>query len=210
MDSWTGLYYRNGAYCITLHSYRSQFANSSTRTDSKFEVVSLTCVRTTERTIGMLRPLRSIPRQRSAYERSHRSPQFAFFRFNSTSGVSPATPLSSPHRATPKHRLAIVGGGLGGLSSAFYFLQNLSPRLRETVEVVIFEKDDKRTGGWCRSVIVNSERGEKLVTETGGKGEGKEVVFETGPRSIRPVGLSGWLTVEMVRFSVPFLLSESR
>lgn len=26
----------------------------------------------------------------------------------------------------------------------------------------------------------------------------KELVFETGPRSIRPVGLQGWLTIEMV------------
>lgn len=29
-----------------------------------------------------------------------------------------------------------------------------------------------------------------------------ELVFETGPRSIRPVGLPGWLTVEMVRVVV--------
>lgn len=151
-----------------------------------------------------LRPLRSHAlRQRSAYVRPPHSPHFASFRFNSTNTGSPSSGNSRNQSEAPKVKLAIVGGGLGGLSSAFYFLRNLSPRLREGVEIVIFEKDHKRTGGWCRSVRVDSEgkeSGTKLVEAVDGE---KEVVFETGPRSIRPVGLSGWLTVEMVRFAFP-------
>lgn len=157
-----------------------------------------------------LRPLRShAPRQRSAYARPPYSPHFASFRFNSTRTAHPQSNGPVTQSEVPKVKLAIVGGGLGGLSSAFYFLRNLSPRLREGVEVVIFEKDHKRTGGWCRSVRVDSEgkeTGTKSVEAGGATGEEKEVVFETGPRSIRPVGLSGWLTVEMVSLSFPLFL----
>lgn len=115
-------------------------------------------------------------------------------RLYSTSG-SPAPP--------PQHTLAIIGGGLSGLSSAFYFLRALSPSARRAAKVVIFEKDE-RVGGWCRSVNIASKPDVKeLDHEDGVKAKARgasrrELVFETGPRSIRPVGLSGWLTVEMV------------
>jgi oxygen-dependent protoporphyrinogen oxidase len=110
--------------------------------------------------------------------------------------------------------LAIVGGGLSGLSSAFYFLRNLSPAVRKNTRVIIFEKQ-KRTGGWCQSIAIPVAKAgsDKLAKEEemGSKFEeiksegvimkerkDAELVFETGPRSIRPVGLPGWLTVEMV------------
>lgn len=105
----------------------------------------------------------------------------------------------------PKATLAIVGGGLSGLSSAFYFLRALSPELRKCTRVVIFEREE-RTGGWCKSININEDRdgaqsGAQEVGEVSGKRAPRELVFETGPRSIRSVGLQGWLTVELVSSS---------
>ena len=151
-----------------------------------------------------LRPVHRLPVGRSVLRRNPiPSRQNAFSRFYSTTPSSstlhpPGTSAESPVR------LAIVGGGLGGLSSAFYFLRNLNPVIRKRVEVVIFEKDRERTGGWCRSVRIDSrDKGDGFESGGSGKGtgEGRERVFETGPRSIRPVGLAGWLTVEMVSTS---------
>ncbi|KAK4705629.1 protoporphyrinogen/coproporphyrinogen III oxidase, partial [Phenoliferia sp. Uapishka_3] len=113
------------------------------------------------------------------------------------------TPLALSHRIryfssspvtsndAPNTTVAIVGGGLSGLSSAFYFLKALTPEARKSTKVVIFEKE-KRTGGWCHSVPVSLQGG--VVTKSE---EGHSMIFETGPRSIRPVGLQGWLTVEL-------------
>lgn len=123
----------------------------------------------------------------------------------------PSSPPSVPTVAELAHptepvRFAILGSGLSGLSTAFYFLRGLSPSPAITagllsdgkVKVVIFEKSD-RTGGWCQSLQVtgNDSIAGELPADKG-KGKGK-LVFETGPRSIRPVALAGWLTVEMVR-----------
>lgn len=91
--------------------------------------------------------------------------------------------------------LAIIGGGLSGLSSAFFFLRALSPSLRAKARVIILEKDPNRTGGWCKSVEMDPVDNE-------GK-QKSDLVFEAGPRSIRPVGLQGWLTVEMVSTRCP-------
>ncbi|GAA5911268.1 oxygen-dependent protoporphyrinogen oxidase [Sporobolomyces salmoneus] len=94
--------------------------------------------------------------------------------------------------------LAILGGGLSGLSSAVHFLRNLTPEARRSVKVVVFEKES-RVGGWCHAVrLVNNERVEDHESLLGVKDE--TLVFETGPRSIRPVGLQGWITIEMAHF----------
>lgn len=99
---------------------------------------------------------------------------------------------STSSDANPKTTLAVIGGGLSGLSSAYHFLRALSPEARRAARVVVLEKAG-RTGGWCRSVWVPGEKlGAKAV------GEGKGVVLEGGPRSVRPVGRIGWATVEMV------------
>lgn len=103
--------------------------------------------------------------------------------------------------------LAIVGGGLSGLSAAFYYLRALSPEARSLAKVVIFEKE-KRVGGWCRSIDITSDKDVAALdrskgTDAAAKGHASQkLIFETGPRSIRPVGLSGWLTVEMVSNNV--------
>jgi len=100
--------------------------------------------------------------------------------------------LTSPTEEEPKHTLAVIGGGLSGLSAAYHFVRALSAEARRTTRVIVLEKAG-RTGGWCRSVDVPGDKlGAKAV------GEGKRVVLEGGPRSIRPVGRIGWLTVEMV------------
>lgn len=92
--------------------------------------------------------------------------------------------------------LAVIGGGLSGLSTAHYYLRSLSPRLRAGTRIVVLERQD-RVGGWCRAVKLQGNRllapGEALDPSKA------SLVFETGPRSIRPVGLLGWLTVELVR-----------
>ncbi|GAA5867261.1 hypothetical protein JCM8547_003139 [Rhodosporidiobolus lusitaniae] len=110
--------------------------------------------------------------------------------------VAPRLPrlrlLTTPSK--PSHTLAVLGGGLSGLSTAYYALRTLTPEARQRTRVVLLEKEE-RTGGWCRAVRLQGGRtlgdGEKLK-----KGE-ESLVFETGPRSIRPVGLMGWLTVEL-------------
>jgi hypothetical protein len=107
--------------------------------------------------------------------------------------LHPRSRLARSFLHTPSSQpltLAIVGGGLSGLSSAYYFIQTLTPALRKACKVVVFEKQG-RTGGWCRSLDVPLQEGEK-----------GNMVFETGPRSIRPAGLQGWLTLEMVRPSL--------
>lgn len=61
--------------------------------------------------------------------------------------------------------------------------------------MVVLEKQE-RIGGWCNTINVRVEEKETAVTS---EGRPKELAFETGVRSIRPVGLMGWLTIEMVR-----------
>lgn len=102
----------------------------------------------------------------------------------------------------PRHTLAIVGGGLSGLATAFYFLRGLSPAVKAMTRVVIYEKQN-RTGGWCQSIVVPRESPARDLPHNSAATTGDavtELVFETGPRSIRPVGLPGWLTVELVSF----------
>ncbi|GAA5829557.1 hypothetical protein JCM3766R1_001222 [Sporobolomyces carnicolor] len=94
--------------------------------------------------------------------------------------------------------LAVLGGGLAGLSSAVQFVRRLDPRVKERVKVVVFEKQE-RIGGWCHAVRLENGRrvadGQSLV----GTKE-PTVVFETGPRSVRPVGLQGWISIELAHF----------
>ena len=72
----------------------------------------------------------------------------------------------------PTH-IAILGGGLSGLSSAFH----LSRRF-PSASITLLEKS-KRLGGW-----VNSER----LTVHDGVGNEAQLVLEYGPRTLRPNG----------------------
>lgn len=76
---------------------------------------------------------------------------------------------------------AILGGGLSGLCSAYFLARSLPA----THKIVLLEKS-KRFGGWIQTV----RKGQDGID------------FETGPRSIRPVGLAGLLTLQVVSRSV--------
>jgi oxygen-dependent protoporphyrinogen oxidase len=81
-------------------------------------------------------------------------------------------PLAAPRT------IAVVGGGLAGLTAAYYLSRAL-PDAR----ITLIEASD-RTGGWIKSIPVHTEHG--------------ETVFEAGPRSVRPKALEGWLMLDLV------------
>ncbi|KAM0787852.1 hypothetical protein ACM66B_003905 [Microbotryomycetes sp. NB124-2] len=85
----------------------------------------------------------------------------------------------------PERTVAVIGGGLSGLASAYYVIKGLPSTLRRSTSVVVYEKSS-RLGGWCHSVDMDPQK----------EGPGR-IVFETGPRSIRPSGAAGWLTIDM-------------
>ena len=87
----------------------------------------------------------SIPPVARAVRRPRSALPATFYRVHSL-----ATAASTPE---PSHTLAVVGGGLSGLSSAFYFLKALSPEARKKARVVVLEKES-RFGGWCKSVPI--------------------------------------------------------
>ncbi|KAK4053234.1 oxygen-dependent protoporphyrinogen oxidase [Microbotryomycetes sp. JL221] len=90
----------------------------------------------------------------------------------------------------PNKTVAIIGGGLSGLTTAYNVVKHLSQTSRQRTKIVIYDKHD-RLGGWCHSVNVPAN------VVTGSDHSRGTVVFETGPRSIRPSGGVGWLTIDM-------------
>jgi oxygen-dependent protoporphyrinogen oxidase len=75
--------------------------------------------------------------------------------------------------------VAILGGGISGLSAAYY-LAKASPKTK-----VILIESSKRVGGWIRSQRVEC-------------GQKDNVLFEMGPRTLRPVGAGGAAIIDMV------------
>lgn len=71
-------------------------------------------------------------------------------------------------------KYAILGGGISGLSCAFY-LKKLLPNSHVTV----FDSS-KRFGGWIETKTHHNQ------------------LFETGPRTLRPTGVAGANTLAMV------------
>lgn len=74
--------------------------------------------------------------------------------------------------------VAILGGGITGLAAAHYIVQELPH-----AKVTIYESKSE-LGGWLRSKTVDV-------------GDG-EVIFESGPRSLRPTVPNGTLTMRLV------------
>lgn len=74
--------------------------------------------------------------------------------------------------------VAVLGGGLTGLTTAFY----LAKKLPRESKIVVYEAD-KRWGGW-----INSER-----TQVSVNGYDREVLFERGPRLISLAKVQGRL-----------------
>ncbi|MCJ1399263.1 oxygen-dependent protoporphyrinogen oxidase [Xylographa trunciseda] len=96
-----------------------------------------------------------------------------------SSVVRPYTSITSRERDAQKvEEVAILGGGITGLASAFYISEAF-----EDVHVTLYEAGP-RLGGWLRSTSVDV-------------GNGK-VVFEQGPRTLRPNVPNGLVTLDLL------------
>lgn len=74
--------------------------------------------------------------------------------------------------------IAILGGGISGLSAAYRLAKSLP-----SCQITLIESSN-RLGGWMQSH----------------KHEGG-VIFESGPRTMRPKGVRGWSTIALVSFA---------
>ena len=77
-----------------------------------------------------------------------------------------------------KNDIAVLGGGITGLSTAYYLSREFP-----TANITLYEGSD-RLGGWLRSTPVEVEGG--------------RVVFESGPRTLRSGTPSALATLEIV------------
>lgn len=82
--------------------------------------------------------------------------------------------------------VAVLGGGITGLATAYYLTQ-MAPHLK----VTLYEGSD-RLGGWLRTKYIEV-------------GDG-EVVFEQGPRTLRPSTPAGFVTLNLVRFCLNYCI----
>ncbi|XP_059052909.1 protoporphyrinogen oxidase [Achroia grisella] len=73
---------------------------------------------------------------------------------------------------------AILGGGLGGLSTAYYLLKN-NVSNNNNLRLFLLEATNY-CGGWIKSIKT------------------KDYIFEQGPRTIRPKGITGLNTLNMM------------
>ncbi|KAK9765718.1 oxygen-dependent protoporphyrinogen oxidase [Basidiobolus ranarum] len=73
-------------------------------------------------------------------------------------------------------QITVLGGGISGLSTAWY----LAKALPATTRIVLLERS-KHLGGWLNSKRTHND-----------------TLFETGPRSLRPKGYAGLLTLNLV------------
>ena len=71
-------------------------------------------------------------------------------------------------------KIAVLGGGISGLSTA-YFLNKQFPKAQ--IQII----ESSHWGGWIKSV------------------KRKDTIFETGPRTLRPRGLPGAFTLDLVQ-----------
>ncbi|KAL8943431.1 MAG: hypothetical protein Q9216_001069 [Gyalolechia sp. 2 TL-2023] len=92
---------------------------------------------------------------------------------------SPAAPPGITLDLSEATNVAVLGGGITGLASAFYLAQQLPYS-----QITLFE-GSLRLGGWLRSKRVDV-------------GNGK-IVFEQGPRNLRPTRPNGWVTLDLVQ-----------
>jgi NADPH-dependent 2,4-dienoyl-CoA reductase/sulfur reductase-like enzyme len=81
------------------------------------------------------------------------------------------------------NNVAVLGGGISGLASAFYLSEKLP-----NAKITIYEASP-RLGGWLQSQSVDV-------------GTGK-IVFEQGPRTLRPSVPNGMATLDLVSIWLP-------
>ncbi|KAF9431420.1 oxygen-dependent protoporphyrinogen oxidase [Entomortierella beljakovae] len=83
----------------------------------------------------------------------------------------------------PRTHIAVIGGGISGLSTAWY-LARTAP---SNVAITLLE-GSKRIGGWLHSDRIDDPHN-----------PGGSILLERGPRSLRPQGISGLNTLEMIK-----------
>lgn len=109
---------------------------------------------------------------RKAYTKPYRYCYLQYNQFSSTLATK-TTALDDDVQS-----IAVLGGGITGLTSA-YRLSQLFPN----TAITLYEKNS-RLGGWLHSTSVPLDTG--------------EVVFEHGPRTLRPETPSAILTLRLV------------
>lgn len=92
--------------------------------------------------------------------------------------------------------IAVLGGGISGLSTAYY-LARMAP---STTKIILIE-GQQRMGGWIHSrrVAPGNYDGRQTPLLSDDK---DSILFEAGPRSLRPEGSNGAILLEMVKHNV--------
>lgn len=96
--------------------------------------------------------------------------------------------------------VAILGGGISGLSAAYYLARMAPP----TTKITLIE-GKKRLGGWIESRRVTPGHYDNIHQLPKNNSKENTILFEAGPRTLRPEGSNGAILLEMVKKS--FVLS---
>ncbi|KAL8841943.1 MAG: hypothetical protein Q9170_000723 [Blastenia crenularia] len=94
-------------------------------------------------------------------------------------GQRPYSTGASNQSLAEVSNVAVLGGGITGLASAYYLAKQVPE-----AQITLFE-GTSRLGGWLRSEKVDV-------------GNGK-VIFEQGPRTLRPTRPNGWITLDLAQ-----------
>lgn len=97
---------------------------------------------------------------------------------NSSQGLPNNTGRAKQGQSHRK-QIAVLGGGISGLSSAYYLTREFP-----SAQITIYEGSN-RLGGWINTQVVDV-------------GDDK-IIFEQGPRTLQPQRLSSLVTLDLVR-----------
>ncbi|TPX42542.1 protoporphyrinogen oxidase [Synchytrium endobioticum] len=108
-------------------------------------------------------------------------------RANSALNSKPQGSLAAAPMAANRH-ICILGGGVSGLSTAYY-LSNLIKvsSISDSTRITLLESSS-RFGGWIESHKTS------LPSNT----NNDEIILERGPRTLRPSGIAGAITLDLV------------
>ncbi|PWN47109.1 Protoporphyrinogen oxidase [Violaceomyces palustris] len=87
--------------------------------------------------------------------------------------------------------IAILGGGISGLSSAYHLSRSLDPSHYR----IILVEAQQRLGGWVQSQRIPIPAS---LSDAGTPAIAKTALIEQGPRSIRPAGYSGMVMLDLL------------
>ncbi|KAI8577171.1 hypothetical protein K450DRAFT_253193 [Umbelopsis ramanniana AG] len=94
--------------------------------------------------------------------------------------------------------IAVLGGGISGLTTAYY-LSKLAPHGTK----IILTEGSNRLGGWIKSCrVAPGEYGLDRhipISSNADMTNDSNVLFEGGPRTLRPVGPGGVVTLDLIR-----------